>query len=566
MRTNFIAIEKDGRIGLQQRDASQDSNISTLRKLSGETDMSTPPTKQEKSNIFADAVARIPAKTDILNQPIPESPRTDSADFTGSPRKNGESKSEASTSTPRRAKKPGVDDAPAKAAVVESGSATPKAEAGPVNGTGSGKGKEKASFKEEATRPATKPVAKTAPKPLAVPSASKSAARPAKSPTVSKAPRSPAATSTPKLPAKTPERAVKQPEKVETPRATAGPSNPSTSSSVKRPPALHASPASAGFVKPKVKSPTRPVKLPPSLTTHTAASGSKVNVPRQTVSRNSGSLQAADPLGRSPSRTSVSTVATTATRTAGTKTLKRQSSNVNRQRPSLGPPPKPVARDHPVTKKEKEVDESFLARMMRPTAASASKVQEKTPPRKPAAPATAKKAPSKAEGKTVRRIVPRIAKSTATAESSSASQVAEAGPSTTAEEPEPEPESIQHVEHVEHVESASDSGHESAIEEVIGVVEPVVDTEAEVKTTQDAEDEAMLTEATLKEEANEADEAHADQLTSEVNQLTLDEAAAETLVNGGDNHKKEVVETDNPPVGDVTTKGETDTRVKGEAS
>ncbi|KAK0735058.1 hypothetical protein B0T26DRAFT_626906, partial [Lasiosphaeria miniovina] len=165
------------------------------------------------------------------------------------------------------------------------------------------------------------------------------------------------------------------------------------SSSLKRPPPLQPSPSGTGFVKPKPKSPTRPVTLPPSLTTHTAASGSKVNVPRQSVSRASGGIHTVESLGRSPSRGSISTVATS-TKTGETRGLKRQSSTINRPRPSLGPPPKQVSKDHPPIKKDKEVDESFLARMMRPTQASSSKTAEKvptTPPRKPSLAPGAKK-------------------------------------------------------------------------------------------------------------------------------------------------------------------------------
>jgi hypothetical protein len=146
------------------------------------------------------------------------------------------------------------------------------------------------------------------------------------------------------------------------------------------------------------------------LMTHTAASGSKVNVPRQSLSRASGTLQPPDSLGRSPSRLSVSTVATSTTNAGGgsTKSLRRQNSTINRPRPSLGPPPKPKAKDHPPTKKEKELDEGFLARMMRPTQASSSKVNEKTPttpPRKTGPP----KATPKSESKRPARIIPKIA-------------------------------------------------------------------------------------------------------------------------------------------------------------
>jgi hypothetical protein len=133
-----------------------------------------------------------------------------------------------------------------------------------------------------------------------------------------------------------------------------------------------------GFIKPKPKSPTRPVKLPASLMAQTASSGSKVkDASRESLSRQSGSILSVQSLGRSPSRVSVS-------KTATNPTLKRQKSTINRPRPSLGPPPKKPAQDHPVTMREKDVDEGFLARMMRPTQSSSFKTADKapvTPPR-----------------------------------------------------------------------------------------------------------------------------------------------------------------------------------------
>ncbi|EEY17779.1 predicted protein [Verticillium alfalfae VaMs.102] len=82
----------------------------------------------------------------------------------------------------------------------------------------------------------------------------------------------------------------------------------------------------------------------------------------------------------------ISTDKATKAATTTTKTLRKQRSSINQSRPSLGPPPK-KAQDHPVTKKEREVDEGFLARMMRPTQSSSSKLSDKvpiTPPRKAA--------------------------------------------------------------------------------------------------------------------------------------------------------------------------------------
>jgi hypothetical protein len=71
-----------------------------------------------------------------------------------------------------------------------------------------------------------------------------------------------------------------------------------------------------------------------------------------------------------------------------TKTVKRKPSSINRPRTSIGPPPAKKENQPPATSsKPRQVDESFLTRMMRPTQASASKTTEKaptTPPRKSA--------------------------------------------------------------------------------------------------------------------------------------------------------------------------------------
>ncbi|CAK7268470.1 hypothetical protein SEPCBS119000_003077 [Sporothrix epigloea] len=179
--------------------------------------------------------------------------------------------------------------------------------------------------------------------------------------------------------------------------ATAKPSGSPASARVK--PVTHSTfPSNGiGFVKPRPRSPTRPVQLPSGLTTHTASSATKINVPRQSLSRQSGNYLAVHPptaLTRSTSRASVSTVGTAAIGSDG-KSVRRQSPTVNRSRPSIGPPPKQAARDHSVTKWEKEVDEGFLARMMRPTQASALKTTDKahvsSPPRKHLTTATTKR-------------------------------------------------------------------------------------------------------------------------------------------------------------------------------
>ncbi|KAI1756804.1 hypothetical protein F4782DRAFT_484209 [Xylaria castorea] len=215
--------------------------------------------------------------------------------------------------------------------------------------------------------------------------ASKTVAPVSTAKTATRAPRSP-------LPSKAP--GGKEPTKAAV--SSTNPKKPTaTKTAASKPPAIDLPASGTGFVKPKPKSPTRPVKLPSSLTTHTASSVQKTGAanaapaPRRSLSRASGNAQhlSVNPTThRSPSRNSVSTTGTTAA-----KTLKHKPSNLNvgRSRPSLGPPPKPAGKEQPASKKEVQVDEGFLARMMRPTASSAKKTSDKTPvspPRKQSAP------------------------------------------------------------------------------------------------------------------------------------------------------------------------------------
>ncbi|KAM7194475.1 hypothetical protein V8F33_007185 [Rhypophila sp. PSN 637] len=409
VRTNFIAIEKDGRIGLQ-RETSQDSIVSASRKLSGgssDAPYPTPPAIKQDSDVFgANQATAAPPKMNLKDQPIPESPRTE----TGGPVTNGttknttESKPQAPSSAGTRLKKLGPEGATTDKQPPSNGSASKgEPSVGHLNGVDHSKDKGKAPNKDsKESKEAEKTQSKSnntkpTPKPLA-PSGTKTAAKPARSPTTAKIPKTP--TEMPaKLPAKTPDKAQSK-EKAATPRTAGASAKATGTSSIKRPPPLQASPASgAGFVKPKPKSPTRPVDLPARLTTHTAASGSKVNGGSRQSLAPAGGVNTTDTAGRSPSRTSVST-ATSGARLNVVKSLKRQNSTINRPRPSIGPPPKQPAKDHPPTKKEKEVDESFLARMTRPTQAFASKTAGKapaSPPRKVAAAPAAKKPATKPE-------------------------------------------------------------------------------------------------------------------------------------------------------------------------
>ncbi|KUI70231.1 hypothetical protein VM1G_06171 [Cytospora mali] len=159
-----------------------------------------------------------------------------------------------------------------------------------------------------------------------------------------------------------------------------------------------------GSAKPRSKSTTRPVKLPASLTTHTAASGSKARA-------------VSGPVG-APANTARPTSRTSSSSGTASKSMRRSSSVAGRQRPSFGPPPKLPSNDHPIPKKESKVDEGFLARMTRPTQSYANKVHEKvpvTPPRKPAA---AAKKPASAKSGSARKP---FSKTTSAATSAAAS-------------------------------------------------------------------------------------------------------------------------------------------------
>lgn len=373
-----------------QREGSQDS-ISALRRPNSDSTVTTPTAGTERSNPF-DVILKSPP-TSLKAQPILESPRLDSGTKVTTPpvtppaQETQDVKSASPAAVSTASNSPGSNGATSKEA--SSGSPEiPEPEVESVNGTGGGKDQPKPTEKE-VPKPATR-TKKPTPKPLGGLSATKVAAKPMKSsPTANKGPKTPTTTSAHHPAAKkTPEKKAHPPEKPATPRAPTASSKPTGPSSIKRPPPLQSPPSTTGFVKPKVKSPTRPIKLPPSLTTHTTSSGGKVNAPRQSLSRASGTIHAVDSRGRPPSITSVSTGGTAPARPASTKGLKRQSSTIGRPRPSLGPPPKQPAKDHPPIKREKEVDEGFLARMMRPTQASASKTTEKvhtSPPRKLAA-------------------------------------------------------------------------------------------------------------------------------------------------------------------------------------
>ncbi|ERS99744.1 uncharacterized protein SPSK_08636 [Sporothrix schenckii 1099-18] len=504
VRTSFVTVEKDGRVGLQ-RDTSSDSVPTLSRTLSGgtESDVAVPgvplsparsrspikledskpaPTTQtpkrmpapipEESTPVTPTKAPLPASVakpvrDATPKPQPSAevkvsaptpvqtnkdetsksldakaaqrdkspaptPRklfpkpADGEPASGTPKKTLDAPAPASNGVKKAASVPkgGLSSQPAPpAAARTNGASNGVAKDAPVTGssrsaastsslplhpkvTSTGPGS------KEAHKPIATSAGKSAPKAIATvrdttKPAAKSPGLAVKSPTVKtpKTPTSPAkpttakttatkatTTTTSSKPTTTSKLPSKKPASTTTtataPKLTAGSKSSSSAAGAKKPAAVQTFPPNGiGFVKPKVKSPTRPVQLPSSLTTHTASSATKAGVPRPSLSRQSGNFltlhqpASSASAARSPSRTSTSSAAAA----GGPRTLRRQSSTVSRPRPSIGPPPKQTARDHPVTRKEKEVDEGFLARMMRPTQASALKTADKaqlSPPRK----------------------------------------------------------------------------------------------------------------------------------------------------------------------------------------
>lgn len=393
VRTTFVAIEKDGRVGLR-REHSGDSVSVSSRRLSNDTEATTPQPALEKADLFAENMAKNHSsfKTNLSQEAIPESPKL-AAPSNPSFKKEARGPNLAPNSNPDKV----IDEEETKTRLLP-GNPTDKA-ATRGNSTSPARG-----TNGSVTNGKTKSTAatKSAPKATPISTSAKSVSKAPKSPNTIK----PATAGTSKVsnaPSLVHQRKAAPASKDhDGPKKTTVPATAkAAATSGKKPAPIDLPPSGTGFVKPKPKSPTRPIKLPASLTAPTAAyasklgTGSTAHPPRQSLSRASGNAQhlnVGPTLHRSSSRASISAAGTT----SNTKGLKRQSSTISRPRPSLGPPPKPTARDHPVSKRESHVDESFLARMMRPTQSSSSKTSDKaptTPPRKQSAPSAVPKKP-----------------------------------------------------------------------------------------------------------------------------------------------------------------------------
>ncbi|KAF5541269.1 hypothetical protein FNAPI_10307 [Fusarium napiforme] len=383
VRTSFVAIEKDGRIGLR-RDPSHESSVSR-RRLSMDTDAESVSTIPDKPSASLEDAPR--ASKPFFQEAIPESPRHQTDPPKTPTEQMGAVSDEPSVNPDKKVdvEEPSPSLLPAEPATAEPVAASPKKENKPPAAPASANGKTKAENTKEAKLPketapaatvkASAPKKTTTTRPSTISTKAPNTKPPAKSPSATR----PTASSTHKPEPKPAPKAAPAPKK-ETkpaPRTTPTATRPSATNTTKKPQPLKPTPSDAPFVKPKPKSPTKPVHLPASLMAPTASSGAKTG--RQV--QPSASSQNLSVPARPASRAS----ATGAGVSTG-KTVKRQPSNVGRSRPSLGPPPKKTS-DPAHPKKEAPVDESFLARMMRPTQASAQKTSEKvptTPPKKTA--------------------------------------------------------------------------------------------------------------------------------------------------------------------------------------
>ncbi|KAF5612614.1 uncharacterized protein FSUBG_1421 [Fusarium subglutinans] len=384
VRTSFVAIEKDGRIGLR-RDPSHESSVSR-RRLSMDTDAESVSTIPDKPSASLEDAPR--AGKPFFQEAIPESPRHQIDPPKTPTEQMGAVTDEPSVNPDKKvdAEEPSPSLLPAEPATAEPvATSPPKKENKPPAAPAGANGKTKAENTKEAKLPketapaatvkASVPKKVTATRPSTISTKAPNTKPPAKSPSATR----PTASATHKPEPKPAPKAAPAPKKdtKPAPRTTPTATRPSVTNATKKPQPLKPTPGDAPFVKPKPKSPTRPVHLPASLMAPTASSGAKTG--RQV--QPSASSQNLSVPARPASRAS----ATGAGVSTG-KTVKRQPSNVGRSRPSLGPPPKKTS-DPAHPKKEAPVDESFLARMMRPTQASAQKTSEKvptTPPKKTA--------------------------------------------------------------------------------------------------------------------------------------------------------------------------------------
>lgn len=148
-----------------------------------------------------------------------------------------------------------------------------------------------------------------------------------------------------------------------------------TSSGPSKPPLLETKTQSqTRFAKPKLKSPAKPVHPPNSLTATTASSVSKVNGPYPSRARQGEPRSSSSASSQVPSRINQSISPPL------TAMMKLQESSASKYRPSLGPPSKKLSKSTSLNQRHSNIDEGLLARVMRPTQSSSSKSVDKTTP------------------------------------------------------------------------------------------------------------------------------------------------------------------------------------------
>ncbi|KYK55370.1 hypothetical protein DCS_07333 [Drechmeria coniospora] len=346
VRTNFVAIEKDGRIGLR-RDNSGGSSLSR-RRMSIENDAASPPSFP---NAPASASSGEKAKT------------VRKADA-GSAASNPNTVAEAQIDEE-------LPPSPTVSKGAKAGTAAPKQK--PLNGV------PKTNHSRIGTSVA-RPGAKAARTKLAVANAGSKQA--------TALPTTKATTVTRKT-AETPEMGTakaspRAAERATVARNTMGQARTATTVSKSKPIAVAHSkgqsvkPASLdgnAVGSPKAMSFTKRTGLSSSLTAPTASSIGKGVTPRQSLCKQTQPLNNHTQL---PVRTSLAT-------SNSTQQITRQKSQRNQARAGVNGSPKslPQSASYAI-KRPNHLDEGFLARMMRPTQSSSSKAADKssTPPRK----------------------------------------------------------------------------------------------------------------------------------------------------------------------------------------
>ncbi|KAH6609014.1 hypothetical protein Trco_002360 [Trichoderma cornu-damae] len=373
VRSSFVAVQRNGVMGLVRDDGSASRDSSARPSL--DIDRESASATQEK--LPTSSVASISSAMDRLSVGAARASLELQGAVSDRPSHNPDKVMDEETPTgvlspadPTTAKAE-AESAPATESEPEK--PAPE-EAAPASGAEQAKSTKPAATKA-ATKPATtKPTAAkaVATKTAVAPKAAATKATPKPAATAAKATADSSRRASARPAQKTAETsAVKRESSAAARSAAAAKAKVGTATTaVKKPqPSKAADSGSAAAAKPRTKSPTKPVSLPSSVTAATASSVSRTGTasgttqPRQTTSRQSLSRQSVHQTGQPAS---------------GARTLKQQPPA--RARPSIGPPPAKPAREAP--KKVKEVDEGFLARMMRPTQASSSKFQEPTTPPK----------------------------------------------------------------------------------------------------------------------------------------------------------------------------------------